>query len=182
MTVCVIDFIEENYKILFKFAMNRSGGDRELSADAVSHAFIRANEPDIICKIYNEWWAYNRIKEYIRAYWKKRGKEREIITFIDWINEKGELLDFGEDAVIKEYLDFILDKVISFIRKRYPQSQEKYIHYFEICCYQKLTGDPWDIVQHNFPKLNIKEVQSRCSEILKEFRAYYLPRKRKKWK
>jgi len=161
--------------------MKRTGGNKNLSKDSVSHAYIKANKPDKICKINNPWWVYNTVREYIRSTWKKAQKERKAHISIAGMEEKGRLTDFTEDLITKEYLNFIMNEVISFIRKRYPKAHSKYTFYFEIFCYKKKWGVPWEEIQEKFPGVNTKEVQSRISEILKKFKKYHT-KKQKKWK
>jgi hypothetical protein len=176
MDKCVTFYIEENWAVLLNFAKGKCRGDWATAEDSVSHVYIKSNEPNIFCKLYDDFWAYNKIREYLKSYWRKiqnpnRHKEQLVNNGISYNLEK----EFAD----KEYLNYILKEIYSFIRKKYPRAQTKYSYYFRIWLSQKYLGESAEETQKRFPDINIQEVQSRCSSFLSEFNKYITKKKAK---
>lgn len=173
---CVAESMADEYEKLKGYANRIAWSDGTLAEDAVQHAFSKAYEPDKFCKMINKSWPFNTIRRYVKKEWKRR---RIFVGLppTKSIEEKAQAPDFSGKPNNKQYLKSIKEGMTWFIRKRYPRAHALYAYFFDIWCYKEIWEYTWKEMQEKFPDTSMIEVQSRCSEILKEFNRYFARKK-----
>jgi len=174
MSDCVTFFIEKNPNLLLGYAFKRSGGNWQIAEDSVSFVNVKSHEADVFCKIYNRWWPFNQIKEFIKKEWKRKRKEVDKPLILDFVDHNQNV---EKDFITKDYLIFITREFSAFVRKKYPRAHTKYMFYFQIWRSHKLSGRSIEDIQADFPDTNMKEVESRCSAMISEFIKYLKKKK-----